>query len=64
MTPSYKKTMLDSETEWFEIVQYNDKHESTISILVEQAWLCRYPRPKIIMCNSRNELLSHMFNCF
>ena len=34
--------MLDPATEWFEIVQYNDKYSATISNLVEQAWLYIY----------------------
>ena len=46
---------------WFEIVRYNDKKSATIENLVEQAWLCIYPRPKIIMHDSRNELLGHAY---
>ena len=35
-------------TGWFEIVKYNDKHAATISNLLYQTWLCRYPLPMII----------------
>ena len=48
-------------TGWFKIVQYNDKQEDKISNLVEQAWLCRYSRPTIIIHNSGNEFLGRAF---
>ena len=54
-------TMIDSETWWFEIVQYNDKQAATIANIVKQTWLCRYPHPTIITHNQVNELLGHAF---
>ena len=41
-------TMIDPTSGWFEMVQYNNKQVSTIGNLVDQTWLCRYPRPTII----------------
>ena len=29
--------------------------------LVDQTWLCKYPRPTIIVYDCRNEFLSHAF---
>ena len=37
--------MIDPVTVWFEIMQYNDKIEISISISVETTWLTRYHRP-------------------
>ena len=51
--------MIDPETGWFEIVQYNDKHEATIANLIEKTWLCRYPMPMIITYDCGNEFLVH-----
>ena len=41
-------TMIDPETGWFEIVHYNDKQAATITNLLDQTFLCRYPHPTII----------------
>ena len=40
--------MIYPTTMWIKILQYNDKHISTIANLVDQDYMCRYPRPKII----------------
>ena len=53
--------MADPATRWFEIVQYSDKHVDKITNLVEKPWLFRYPRPKIMAYNFRNEFLSYAF---
>ena len=53
--------MIDLETGWFEIVQYNYKQAATIENLVEKTWLCRYPHPKTIMYDRGNEFLGHAF---
>ena len=54
-------TMIDFNNGWFEIVQYNDQHTDTIPNLLEQAWICRYPRPKIFTYDLGNEFLEHAF---
>ena len=53
--------MIYLATGWFEILQYNDKQDATIENLFEQTWLCRYPRPTIIMYDRGNEFLGHTF---
>ena len=52
--------MIYPSTRWFEIVQYNNQAD-TISNLVEQTWLCRYPCPTIITYDHVNEFLGHTF---
>ena len=54
-------TMIDSETRWFEIVQYNYKQSSMIANLVGQTWFCRYPCSTIMMYNRGNEFLGNGF---
>ena len=51
--------MIDPESGWFEILKYNDKHAATIENLVDQTWLCRYPRPTRIIYDRGNEFLGH-----
>ena len=53
--------MIDLATGWFEIVQYNDKQAATIENLVEQTWLCLYPRPMITTYDQGVEFLGHAF---
>ena len=52
--------MIDPATGWFEIVQYNDKQAYTIYHLVEKLWLCRYPKPIIIMYCCTNIFLVYV----
>ena len=44
-----------------EILQYKDKQAATIENVVEQTWLCRYPRPKIITYDRVNKFMGHAF---
>ena len=53
--------MIYPATDWFEIVWYNDKQAATIANLVEQTWLCIYPRPTIVTFDQGNEFLGHAF---
>jgi hypothetical protein len=39
-------TMFDPATSWFEVVEIPNKRAITCANLVENTWLCRYPRPK------------------
>ena len=54
-------TVIDLSTGWFEMVQYNYKQSDTLANLVEQTWLCQYPRPTIIAYNRGNEFLGRAF---
>ena len=53
--------MIYPETRWFEIVRYNDKQAAKIANLVEQTWLCIYPRPPIVVYDLKNKLLGQAF---
>ena len=48
-------TFIDPETGWFEIVEIPDKKSGTLSQLLEQVWLTRYPRPSKIIFDNGTE---------
>ena len=54
-------TMIYPATGWLKIVQYNNKQAATIANLVDQIWLCIYPRPTIITHERQNEFLGQGF---
>ena len=54
-------TIIYPATEWFEIVQHNEKHADTIGDLVEKTFLCIYTRPTIIKYDWGNKSLGHAF---
>ena len=53
--------MIDPETGWSKITKYNNKQTDTITNLLYQMWLCRYPRRTIITYYCGNEFLGHEF---
>ena len=53
--------MIDPATGWFEIAEYDDKHSITIANIVEQQWLCRYPRPDICTIDRGSEFIGDDF---
>ena len=54
-------TMIDPVTGWFKIMQYDDKRAISITNLVENTWLPRYPRPMEITCVQGSEFIGHEF---
>ena len=46
-------TVIDPATKWFEIVQHNDTRSITITNIVHQIWLSRYPWPNKTTFRSR-----------
>ena len=50
--------MIDPATSWFQMRQIPDKREDTISNIVEQAWLTRYPWPTQIIFDRGSELMA------
>ena len=53
--------MIDHVTGWFEITQYNDKREISITNLVETTWLYRYPRPMEITYDQGSTFIGREF---
>ena len=54
-------TMLDPATGWFKIKQYDDKKSITVSNIVRQEWLARYPRPYLITLDRGSEFIGQDF---
>jgi transposase InsO family protein len=53
--------MIDPATGWFEIVAYDDKRAITVANMLEQTWLCRYPRPSLITYDRGSEFIGTGF---
>ena len=54
-------TMIDTTTEWFEMMQYRDKKAMTIANLVKTTWMVRYPWPVEITYDLDGEFFGHEF---
>ena len=54
-------TMIDPATDWFEINQYIDKRSISITNIVEQEWLARYPWPTQMIYDRGSEFIGHEF---
>ena len=54
-------TMFDPATSWFEVVEIPNKKAVTCANLVENTWLCRYPRPKQCIFDNGSEFLGAEF---
>ena len=48
-------TFVDPATGWFEIAEIIDKTSARISQLFNNTWLSRYPRPRKVIFDNRNE---------
>ena len=53
--------MIEPVTGWFKITQYDDKIAISITILVENTCLTRYPRPIEIMYDQGSEFFGDEF---
>jgi len=54
-------TMIDPATGWFEIEEYSDKKSISISNIVEQTWLTRYPWPQKVINDRGTEFTGSDF---
>ena len=54
-------TMIDPDTGWFKITQYDDKIAVSIVDLVETLWITRYTIPMKIMYVQGSEFIVHKF---
>ena len=54
-------TMFDPATSWFEIVEIPNKKAITCANLLENTWLCRYPRPHQCIFDNGSEFLGEDF---
>jgi len=54
-------TMIDPVTGWFEMKSYDDPTPQTITNVLEIAWLCRYPRPLVVIADRGGEFSGQFF---
>ena len=54
-------TMFDPATSWFEVVEIPNKKAITCANLLENTWLCRYPRPQQCIFDNGSEFLGAEF---
>jgi transposase InsO family protein len=54
-------TMCDPATGWFEVAEIKDKTSEGTAKILDQIWLCRYPRPKRCISDNGNEFLGKEF---
>jgi len=53
--------MIDPASGWFEIKEYDDKQSITVTNIVEQEWLSRYPWPTQVTLDRGSEFIGHDF---
>ena len=51
-------TMIDVGTRWPELQSSTEKGSSNISFIFDREWICRYPRPKMVIYDNGTEFSS------
>ena len=51
-------SIIDSGLRWIELHQYDAKNSENISLIFDREWLCRYPRPNIVVFDNGIEFSS------
>ncbi|MGH7954385.1 MAG: integrase, partial [Gloeomargaritales cyanobacterium] len=54
-------TIIDPATSWIEIIPVTDKNATTIAIMLDRHWFCRYPRPLFCVYDNGSEFLGFEF---
>ena len=54
-------TAVDKATGWPEILAISDKQGETVATLFDDAWLCRYPRPRRVEYDNGSEFVGFEF---
>ena len=54
--------MIDSDTGWIEICTILSTRTDLVSIIVELAWLTRYPQPSKVIVDRGNKFLAAIQN--
>ena len=51
-------SIIDNGLRWVELHQYDSKRSEDISLIFDREWLCRYPRPKMVVFDNGTEFTS------
>jgi len=51
-------SIIDSGLRWVELHEYSSKASEDISLIFDREWLCRYPRPRMVVFDNGTEFTS------
>jgi len=51
-------SIIDSGLRWIELHEYSSKSSEDISLIFDREWLCRYPRPRMVVFDNGTEFSS------
>ena len=51
-------SIIDSGLRWIELHEYDSKSSENISFIFDREWLCRYPRPRMVVFDNGTEFTS------
>jgi transposase InsO family protein len=51
-------SIIDSGLHWIELHEYSSKTSEDVSLLFDHKWLCRYPRPRMVVFDNGTEFTS------
>lgn len=51
-------SIIDSGLRWVELHEYSSKTSEDISLIFDREWLCRYPRPRMVVFDNGTEFTS------
>ena len=58
---TYVVSMIDCSTRWPELVATEDISAAHVSGIIDRAWMCRYPRPEVIISDQGPQFMSKEF---
>jgi len=54
-------SIIDNGLRWIELHEYHSKSSEEISLIFDREWLCRYPRPRIVVFDNGSEFSGEFF---
>lgn len=54
-------TVMEDTLRWFEMIPLSNMTARTAATALDQQWLCRYPRPEVVVYDNGNEFLGKEF---
>jgi len=54
-------SIIDNDLKWIELHEYKSKSSEEISLIFDREWLCRYPRPQIVVFDNGTEFSSKFY---
>ena len=54
-------SIIDNGLRWIELHEYSSKSSENIAFIFDREWLCRYPRPRMVVFDNGTEFTSEFF---